>query len=278
MIKMIVTDIDGTLMPEASPLPSAEVTGVISELLDLGIRVVLASGRPYSSLQNLFPALGDRLTFLCSNGSVVMEGSKPLRAVPIGTDEEISRLLAYARGRGEAWHVDSWAKSYTESDDQAYLDMVTGVGVDIEKVDNVEALGVPLTKLSIVYPDGPDAHYFDPDIEAYKKKFSVAPAGLVFMDFNRIDINKGSAVRHICETYGIGPDEYMVFGDAMNDLSMLAPAKNSWCSVRSVDALKEACAHTFVPPEEGGVIGILKELAAETRREQRVLNPSSDSL
>ena len=64
MIKMIVTDIDGTLMPEASPLPSAEVTGVISDLLDLGIRVVLASGRPYSSLKHLFPALGARHTVL----------------------------------------------------------------------------------------------------------------------------------------------------------------------------------------------------------------------
>lgn len=269
MIKMIVTDIDGTLMPEASPIPSEEVYGVIRELLDLGVRVVLASGRPYSSLKTLFPDLGSRLVFLCSNGSVVMEGDQPLEAVPFGTEEEISRLLTYARGRGEAWHVDSWEKAYTESDDQAYLDMVTGVGVDIEKVENVEALGVPLTKLSIVYPDGPDGHFFDPDIEEYKKEFSVAPAGLVFMDFNRKGINKGRAVKRVCEAYGISQDEYMVFGDAMNDLSMLAPAKYSWCSVRSVKALKEACAGTFAPPEEGGVVGILKELADSLRRERQ---------
>lgn len=265
MIKMIVTDIDGTLLPEASPVPSEEVTGVISDLLDLGVRVVLASGRPYSGLRNLFPALRERLIFLCSNGSVVMEGDRPLRAIPFGTEEQISRALAFARGRGEAWHVDSWAKSYTESDDQEYFDMVIGVGVDLERVDDVEALGVPLTKLSIKYPDGPDAHFFDDDIEAFKKEFSVAPAGLVFMDFNRSDVNKGSAVKHICEVYGIGSDEYMVFGDAMNDLSMLAPAENSWCSVRSVDALKEACAHTFAPPEEGGVMLILRELAKKIR-------------
>ena len=55
MIRMIVTDIDGTLLPEAMPVPPAEVTRVIGRLLDLGVRVVLASGRPYSSLRNLFP-------------------------------------------------------------------------------------------------------------------------------------------------------------------------------------------------------------------------------
>ena len=72
-------------------------------------------------------------------------------------------------------------------------------------------------------------------------------------------------MQHLCETYGIGPDEYMVFGDAMNDLSMLAPARNSWCSVRSVEEVKAACAYVSDPPEEGGVLGILQELAAELR-------------
>ena len=263
MIKMIVTDIDGTLLPEATPVPSAEVTEVIGRLLDLGVRVVLASGRPFSSLRNLFPTLRDRLIYLCSNGSVIMEGEKPLEAIPIGTGEEISLALDFARSRREAWHIDSWSKSYTEWGEREYLDMITGVGVEIELVDDVEALGVPITKLSIVYPDGPDPHYHDPDLEPFKELFSVAPAGLVFMDFNKQKVDKGSAVQKICDTYGIEPEEYMVFGDAMNDLSMLAPAKNSWCSVRSVDAVKKACAHTFAPPEEGGVLKILKALAEE---------------
>lgn len=263
MIKMVVTDIDGTLLPEATPVPEQEVTEVIERLLDCGVRVVLASGRPYSSLRNLFPTLRDRLTYLCSNGSVVMEGEDPLEAVPIGSPEEISRVLDFAKDRGENWHIDSWSKSYTECTDQAYLDFITSVGVEIESVDDVQALGVPVTKLSIVYPDGPDPHFYDTDLDHFKEIFSVAPAGLVFMDFNRRGVNKGSAVRKICDTYGIGPEEYMVFGDAMNDLTMLAPARNSWCSVRSVDAVKAACAHTFDPPEEGGVLGILRALAEE---------------
>ena len=56
----------------------------------------------------------------------------------------------------------------------------------------------------------------------------------------------------------------MAFGDAMNDLTMLAPAKNSWCSERSVDEVKAACAHIFAPPEEGSkgtVLQILRTLA-----------------
>jgi hypothetical protein len=50
----------------------------------------------------------------------------------------------------------------------------------------------------------------------------------------------------------------------MNDLTMLAPAKNSWCSERSVDEVKAACAHIFAPPEEGSkgtVLQILRTLA-----------------
>ena len=263
MIKMVVTDIDGTLLPEATPVPPQEVTEVIGRLLDLGVRVVLASGRPYSSLRNLFPTLRDRLIYLCSNGSVVMEGEEPLEAVPIGDPEEISRALDFARERGQNWHIDSWSKSFTECTDQAYLDFISSVGVEIESVDDVQALGVPITKLSLVYQDGPDAHFLDPDLDSFKEIFSVAPAGLVFIDFNKRSVNKGSAVKKLCDTYGIEPEEYMVFGDAMNDLTMLEPAENSWCSVRSVDAVKAACARTFAPPEEGGVLHILQALAEE---------------
>jgi hydroxymethylpyrimidine pyrophosphatase-like HAD family hydrolase len=83
------------------------------------------------------------------------------------------------------------------------------------------------------------------------------------MDFNKQGVNKGSAVKNLCDTFGIRQDEYMVFGDAMNDLTMLEPARNSWCSERSVPAVKAVCAHTFAPPEEGGVLKILQALADE---------------
>ena len=260
MIKMIVTDIDGTLLPEAAPVPPAEVTQVITRLLDLGVRVVLASGRPYSSLRNLFPQIRERLTYLCSNGSVVMEGEKPLLAVPIGSREEITWVLNFARGRKQAWHIDSWSKSFTESEDRAYLDMVRGVGVDIERVENVEALGVPITKLSIVYPDGPDAHLYDADLEAFKDTFSVAAAGLVFMDFNKRDVNKGSAVKDLCETYGIGQEEYMVFGDAMNDLGMMKSAARSFAVRNAPEPVLAAATETMAPPEEYGIVDVLSSL------------------
>ena len=187
MIKMIVTDIDGTLLPEATPVPPEDVTETLRSLLDLGVRVVLASGRPYSSLRTLFPSLLDRLTFLCSNGSVVMQGDRLLYAELLGTEEEINEILTFARQSKQPWHIDSWAKSYTEVHDAEYLGLIRTVGVEIDEVENVEELGVPITKMSLGYSDGPDAHYNDPDMLHYRKIFSVAPAGMVFMDFNRKD-------------------------------------------------------------------------------------------
>ena len=62
-----------------------------------------------------------------------MEGERPIQAVPIGNEEETRRVLDFARNRGEAWHIDSWSKSYTETSDQEYVDLAKEVAVYISK-------------------------------------------------------------------------------------------------------------------------------------------------
>lgn len=260
MIRMIVTDIDGTLLPNASPPPGpdSEAAATVKAVLDSGIRIVLASGRPFSALRRLFPDLHSRLSYICSNGSVVAEGDEIIRAVPLGSQQKLRNLMAYVRKRGEPWHIDAVEDVVTETYDEAYIDIIKTVGCTWAVVEDVLALDKPLCKMSLCYWDGSAGHFHDPEVEVLKKDFNVAPAGMVFLDLNSPDADKGKAIRFLCDRYGIAPEEYMVFGDAMNDLSMLQGAPNSWCSEQSPEKVKKVCRHTFAPPEEGGVLKILQ--------------------
>ena len=54
MIKLIVSDVDGTLVPDGSPDLDPEVFDIILKLREKGMQFVVASGRPWASVESAF--------------------------------------------------------------------------------------------------------------------------------------------------------------------------------------------------------------------------------
>ena len=69
MIKMIATDVDGTLVADGSCDINPEYYSVLNTLLDMGIHIVAASGRQEDSLITLFEPIKERLFFISNNGA-----------------------------------------------------------------------------------------------------------------------------------------------------------------------------------------------------------------
>ena len=76
MIKLIVSDVDGTLVPTAGRTPSPELTAALNHYVKSGTIVALASGRPLSGLINLFPDLRDLLVYICCNGTAIIHNGQ----------------------------------------------------------------------------------------------------------------------------------------------------------------------------------------------------------
>ena len=70
MIKLIATDIDGTLVEDgASTLPDGMVE-TIEALIDRGILFVAASGRSLISLERLFAPIKEKIYYAACNGTL----------------------------------------------------------------------------------------------------------------------------------------------------------------------------------------------------------------
>lgn len=72
MIKLIASDIDGTLLQEESDRLDPEFYTVIPELKKRGILFAAASGRGYASISRLFAPVKDEMIFIADNGSNVV--------------------------------------------------------------------------------------------------------------------------------------------------------------------------------------------------------------
>ena len=78
MIKMVSSDLDGTLLTGGSQTIPEEIFSLIKELKDMGILFVAASGRQYANMRNLFLPVRDDMAFISENGGLAIQNEKLL--------------------------------------------------------------------------------------------------------------------------------------------------------------------------------------------------------
>ena len=78
MIKLIASDLDGTLLQNGAQELDPVVFDQIRALAENGIRFVAASGRQYPNLRRLFAPVQDDISYIAENGSLCIHEGKTL--------------------------------------------------------------------------------------------------------------------------------------------------------------------------------------------------------
>ncbi|MGL5963169.1 MAG: HAD hydrolase family protein, partial [Fusobacteriaceae bacterium] len=71
MIKLVVTDMDGTFLNDKKEF-SEEFWDIYSEMERREIKFVVASGRQYQNLRKNFERIKEKIIFIAENGSYVV--------------------------------------------------------------------------------------------------------------------------------------------------------------------------------------------------------------
>lgn len=100
MVKLIVSDVDGTLLPYGATTPSKSVIDAISSVLQKGVKFAIASGRSYEDLVNLFPELKDKVYFIAHDGALTVKDGVRLfhQAMPQETLRRVVNLYSNING------------------------------------------------------------------------------------------------------------------------------------------------------------------------------------
>ena len=80
------------------------------------------------------------------------------------------------------------------------------------------------------------------------------------MDISRKGANKGAALELIQRKLGISSEETMVFGDQMNDASMIRQARFSYAIANAVPEIRSMAAFEAPSNEENGVMQVLGKM------------------
>lgn len=260
MIKLIVSDVDGTLVSDGSHNINPRIFEVITQLKEKGILFAVASGRQYPSIQRLFEPVRDNVIFIAENGAYVICRDTEMSIVPMKR-EVVERIVEQLRLLpGCIITASGKDATYIESRDEEFIDLlVNGYHNTIKIVDDILKADVEIIKLALYNKNGIEKEAASL-IPQWKDQVKVVVAGSLWLDFMDYSVDKGNALARIQQITGISKEETMCFGDNSNDVGMFHQSGKGYAVATANPMLKEVATDIIGTYEQDSVIKELEKL------------------
>jgi len=234
MIRMIASDLDGTLLEPVEHLPDG-LFDTLEELDKLGITFVAASGRQYDNLRRLFAPAAHRMGFICENGALNMLRGEEIKLQ--GIEREMG--LAIIRRLMElpvSILVSGRHTCYVSPENRAFTDdIVYRLRNTTAVVDRLDRIDDDFLKISCFAPQGVAS--FAPALEAeWSGMLNAVVSGRCWFDFGTA--SKETGIHALMERLSLKREEVVAFGDQFNDVSMLNAVGHPFLMENASETLK----------------------------------------
>ncbi len=267
MVKLIVCDVDGTLVEDGGSVASfsSEYYDVIRKLYQKGVRFAVCSGRQRVSVEKLFYPVLDLIYLAVDGGSMVFYQGKCVYSKTLPQDvcceiiedaRKIPQCDVMVCGRERAYA--------TSEDSEMYRWLVGSYGFDVRAVGDLTR-NVPdeMVKISLYHRNMVEEltnPWFSPK---WKGRVKLNLAGIQWLDCVPKDAGKGTAVEYIQNCLGVSCSETVVFGDNQNDIEMFRRADTSFAVENAREEVKKIATSFCKSYEEDGVLQQLKKILNE---------------
>jgi Cof subfamily protein (haloacid dehalogenase superfamily) len=262
--RLLAVDVDGTLVDrslEIRPRNLAALRGLVGR----GVKVVLATGRMFSSALPYAEAIGTEEPIICYQGAVVRSRDGELLVEYSVSPEHARRAVELSRANDlhvNLYHDDRFYVERMDSGARRYAEVSRMTPNQVP--DLMEIAGGGSTK--VVFVDDPERlRALEPEIRrTFEPDCRVTFSLPEFLEVVNALADKGRALAFVCERNGIAPEEVVAAGDAPNDVEML---RFAGLAVAPSNAFPEALAEAdeVIPPPENDGIAVLVERFFQSR-------------
>ena len=262
MIRLIVSDVDGTLAPEGAKELDPQLFLLIRKLKELGIRFVAASGRQYESVLNVFLPVRNDILFIADNGAYIVEAGNVLASNTFSGDTWKAIIRHIRTIPDSHFMVSSMDGTYTESRNQEFYHLLSdSYAVQLKYETDVASLDLRVSKIGLFLEHLPPGKVAEEGARLFADSAHVVASGSCWVDFVAPGTDKGSALHKLQQMLHIKPEETLAFGDNHNDIGMFRQASDSFAVPQAPLQVRQAAAHVLKRgPEENGVFQVLEKV------------------
>lgn len=289
MIKLIATDMDGTLLNAAHEI-SQENQEAIKFAQEHGITVVIATGRAFYEANIPVAETDLKVPYICLNGAEVRDETFNIMSTSHLNHSLVSKITSTLKEKDIYYQVYTNRGIYTENpqrDLEIYIDIAERAGqkADVEKIENSIQKRIDNGTLKIVdnydkIEDIPGELImkilaFDSDLGkidlvgqelAQSPNLAVSSSSRGNLEITHSDAQKGIALSTIAKQLGIDLKDVMALGDNLNDVSMLERVGYSVAMDNAAPEVKTVAKYVTDSNENSGVgKAIMKFLKEENQ-------------
>ncbi|MEC9484252.1 MAG: Cof-type HAD-IIB family hydrolase [Candidatus Izemoplasma sp.] len=230
MIKMVVADLDGTLLKSDLSI-SNQTIEAINQLRDKGIIFTIATGRPEQLVKEVVDNLNIDIPVIMYNGSVVGHPFQEERLFEKGLDQKtVKEIITYCEQEQITYmpyHRDMILShpnsrlSFYQKRNQKLPKKQRAVFKDITSVEAIEKY--IFHKILLIEYDHKRYDEITEKMQTYDG-ISVVASNVGFIDINPLGVSKGDGLKRLADYFNVSLDDIVVFGDQDNDVSILAAA------------------------------------------------------
>ena len=268
-VKFIACDLDGTLLCEDHITVSQRTKKALYEAHEKGIKIAVATGRTLSVIYSVIDQLPFIDYVIYSNGAAVCD-LKTAETVyenymPADVAAQLFKYLSsypvyFEFYQGGKQHILKGCENYFKGMDlpREFLEQYARSTVMHDDIMPFADMGVE--KINLFYFGGEyyeeirDHLFSNPNIDC-----TSPVAGDIEMTFRGVD--KAYALEGVCSRLGISKEEVMAFGDADNDLKMLAFAGYGTAMGNACEECREKAKYITLSNAQDGVAAAVEKYA-----------------
>jgi Cof subfamily protein (haloacid dehalogenase superfamily) len=266
-IRLLISDIDGTLVRNDKSLSDA-VVAAVRRVVDAGVPVTLISARPPSGIEWIAEKLGIHGPLGAFNGGTLFKADGTIKAAE-RLGERVAQAALDLLDRPE---ITRWlfadGRWYAEATDNPHNDR------EIQSANQQPTLGAEWAPL-LPHADKIVGVCDDHDLlaaleqqvaDALGAEATVARSQPYYLDITAPHANKGEGIERLAAAYGVPLEEVAVLGDQRNDLPMFARAGLSVAMGQAPEDVRAAATHVARSNEEDGVADAIERFLLPATR------------
>jgi Cof subfamily protein (haloacid dehalogenase superfamily) len=262
-IKLVVTDMDGTLL-NSHHLVSERFYTAFEELKSLGVTFVAASGRQYDSIYHKLYRIADQIYIAAENGGYTLYQDREIHQADFPS-HLLERPLNLLEKRPDIHAVlCTKNKAFIKRGFPDFESFVIQYYSAYETIERLSDCTEPVLKIALYHPEGSEKHIY-PHVEALSNELKVKISGPNWVDLSHQEAHKGTAVAKIQSLLNISPAETLCLGDYLNDLEMLGQSHYSFSMGNAHPDVVKAAKYQTASNDQFGVEMVLEKIILDIR-------------
>ena len=266
-IKIVATDMDGTLLDPRGQLDLPRLEKILDKLDQRGVRFVIATGIEVLRMRQLLGHLAERVVLVVANGARIFENDELLQA-QTWDDAMVDKALGHFKGRecqdqfvvtGMNGGFVKEGTVFTELDKFMTPEMIEKLYQRMNFVDEFDSsLFGGVLKMSMVVGEERLDSVLQEVNDLFDGRVRAVSSGYGCIDILQDGIHKAWGLVELLKRWNLKPEQIMAFGDSENDIEMLELAGISYAMENAEEAVKRVATKVAPANSRAGVYKVLE--------------------